>query len=240
MLKAGFDKPLTNNSEKIEHYTKKYKLDTLSADAKNCSSASNTKDLQKSKNDMISKIEADINIPTNEKEDLKKQLDSLVYTRYGSQKESEAIDIYSKTYGVKVVDKQKCIKKLFSSSGNINWYIIGKLDGLTEDGSTIIEIKNRTKALFKMVVDYEKIQMMTYMKLFQKQKCNLVECLDSKVLNVIEIQYDENFWNMIDLKLANYVKFMAKFMGNQTEMIQLLTATDDTYQKYYLDCVSKF
>ncbi len=242
MLKAGFDKPLTNNSEKIEHYTKKYKLDTLSADANNCSSATNTKDLQKSKNDMISKIEADINIPANEKEDIKRQIDSLVYTRYGSRKESDAIDIYSETYGVKVVGKQKCIKKLFSSGGNVNWYIIGKLDGLTEDGSTIIEIKNRTKALFKMVVDYEKIQMMTYMKLFQKQKCNLVECLDSpkgKMLNVIELQYDENFWNIIDLGLARYVKFMAKFMGNQNEMTNLLTATDDAYQKYYLDCVSK-
>lgn len=238
MLEAGFNKPLTNNNEKIEHYTKKYKLNTLAEDAKNCSSSTNAKDLQQSKNDIISKIESDINIPAGEKEDLKKQIDSLVYTRYGSKKESDAMDIYSETYEVKVISKQKCIRKLFSTGGNVSWYIIGKLDGITEDGNTIVEIKNRTKALFKMVVDYEKVQMMTYMKLFQKQKCNLVECLDSqkgKILNVIELKYDENFWNIIDLSLTKYIKFIANFMQNQDEMTKLLTTPDNEYQKYYLD-----
>lgn len=242
IIEAGYAKPLTNNSEKIEHYTKKYKLNTLMDDANSCSSSTNAKELQKSKTDMINKINNDTNIPDSEKEDIKRQIDSLVYTKYGSKMESSAIDIYSDIYGVKVIGKQKCVRKLFSTNGNISWYIIGKLDGITEDDSTIIEIKNRTKALFKTIVEYEKIQMTTYMKLFQKQKCNLVECLDSpkgKIINVIPVQYNEIYWTMIDSGLTKYIKFMINFLQSQDEMTKLLTMSDDNYQKYYSEYTSK-
>lgn len=234
MIESGFDKPLTNNNEKIDYYTKKYNLSSLTEDAKTCSSSTNAKELQTSKKNIISKIESDNNIPINEKEDLKKQIDSLVYTGYGIKKESDAINIYIKQSGINVIENQKCVRKLFITSGNVSWYVIGKVDGLTEDGTTIIEIKNRTKNLFKTIVDYEKIQMMTYMKLFRKQKCNLVECLDKKI-NVIELQYDDKFWNMIDIHLQKYVKFMTHFILNQDEMIKILTTPDNEYQAYYLE-----
>ena len=45
---------------------------------------------------------------------------------------------------------------------NDNWYVGGKVDGIT-DNNEIIEIKNRMYKLFFKLRDYEKVQIYMYM-----------------------------------------------------------------------------
>jgi DNA polymerase III epsilon subunit-like protein len=91
------------------------------------------------------------------------------------------------------------------------YQIVGRIDGIhkNEDGTnTIIEIKNRTKGLFRTVRDYEDIQCQTYMEMLNIDTCCLIEQYDSKRISH-SIQRDRKQWN--ELILPGLVNFCERF-----------------------------
>ena len=101
---------------------------------------------------------------------------------------------------------------------NISVIIGGRVDGVTLDASgnitKVVEVKNRTARLFYNLRDYEKVQTLIYMKLFNLDKLDLIEVLkkgDTLESNIINIDFDNEFWeeqilNRIKIYIADFMK----------------------------------
>ena len=91
--------------------------------------------------------------------------------------------------------------------GGTRYDIVGRIDRIVanEDGTlTIVEIKNRTRALFRNVRDYEDIQCQTYMEMLNIDNCKLIEQHNEDMLTH-HIRRDTDLWaNTILPKLKNF------------------------------------
>ena len=84
-------------------------------------------------------------------------------------------------------------KKLYTDSDRIFSIIIrGKCDGEIKD-ECIVETKNRSKRLFNMIPDYEKVQLNAYMFMTGKEKALHIECYNEEQ-NSVEYDFDKLFW----------------------------------------------
>lgn len=85
--------------------------------------------------------------------------------------------------------------------------IVGRIDRIVtnEDGTlTVVEIKNRTRGLFKKVCDYEDIQCQTYMEMLNIDTCKLIEQYNEDMWTHL-IRRDKNYWETVILpKLKNF------------------------------------
>jgi hypothetical protein len=78
-------------------------------------------------------------------------------------------------------------------------------------------VKNRVKTLFHTLRDYEKVQIMCYMHLFESSKGHLVEALKKKGatdINIIEVDYDEKYMETIIAKVIVFGHFFYDFFNN--------------------------
>ena len=84
-----------------------------------------------------------------------------------------------------------------------NYSIIlrGKIDGMNDD--YIVETKNRTKRLFNMIPEYEKVQLNAYMFMTNKKKALHIECYNEEQ-NSVEYDFDEVFWENCYNKIINF------------------------------------
>ena len=85
--------------------------------------------------------------------------------------------------------------------------IVGRIDRIVsnEDGTlTIVEIKNRTRGLFRNVRDYEDIQCQTYMEMLNIDRCKLIEQHNEDMMTHL-IRRDKAQWDASILpKLKNF------------------------------------
>lgn len=88
--------------------------------------------------------------------------------------------------------------------------LVGRIDRIVanEDGTlTIVEIKNRTRGLFKSVRDYENIQCQTYMEMINVETCKLIEQYNEDIMTHY-IRRDNEYWSKTILpKLKNFCEF---------------------------------
>jgi DNA polymerase III epsilon subunit-like protein len=85
--------------------------------------------------------------------------------------------------------------------------IVGRIDRLVsnDDGSlTIIEIKNRTKCLFKTVRDYEEVQCQTYMEMLNIDSCKLIEQYNDQMCTHMIHRNKEEWDTLVLPKLRNF------------------------------------
>ena len=82
--------------------------------------------------------------------------------------------------------------------------IRGKCDGEIKD-ECIVETKNRSKRLFHMIPDYEKVQLNAYMFLTGKEKSLHIECYNEEQ-NSTEYNFDKFMWDDCTEKIVNFVK----------------------------------
>ncbi len=71
-------------------------------------------------------------------------------------------------------------------------FIRGKVDGMNDE--YVVETKNRTKRLFNMIPDYEKVQLNAYMFMTGKEKALHIECYNEEQ-NSVEYGFDKLFWD---------------------------------------------
>jgi len=80
---------------------------------------------------------------------------------------------------------------------DVAYVIVGKIDRVEvrPDGTRVlVEIKNRTRALFHKVVDYEFIQVQTYLQMLGLEHARLVEQFNDQV-NSMEVTKDQKLWD---------------------------------------------
>ena len=167
-----------------------------------------------------------------EKIEFTKILDEYSNTNFGKNNEYKSIHIYTKLTNEPVIEYKKFTKQILFKSREYEWYIGGKVDGLLRDKS-IIEVKNRIHKLFRVLKDYEKIQIYSYMFIFNSKKAFLVETFFKNIqpeTNIIAVSFDINYWEYIIKKIENFVLLFNKFMENRELKIKLLENGPDKFK----------
>lgn len=200
-------------------------------DLNKCLASNNVDQLKQNQQQLLDKFSQ---LNQEQKKELNESLNNLTNTNFGTIHENSALKIYESQKNQKVYTTDKFFKKaLFKTSLN-EWYIGGKIDGITED-KIIIEIKNRVNKLFHSVRDYEKVQAYAYMKILDLDKVDLLECLKTNrsESNIIRINFDQNYYqSQISNKIISFIKLFEKILKNQQLKIKLLTEDKNKLESF--------
>lgn len=195
------------------------------------SNVTNINDIKKIKNNINIKFDdADINI--NDKKQVMKSIDNVINTRYGVRNENNILALYENRTGNIVINNNIYYQRKVYEDLTIIIYMCGKIDGIIRkrNQDSIIEIKNRMNKLFYKLKDYEKVQLMCYMHLFQFTFGQLIEgyCGDDKTeINIIKIKYDYDYMKNILSSIIVFSKFYHKFIKNHEMKLDILESVDD-------------
>lgn len=170
---------------------------------------------------------ANTNISTEEKEKVKKQVESMTNKSHGIKSENDVLKRFEQETGLSISSGQKWMVCPFVLDKNgVQWAFHGKYDGMTSCGK-VIEAKKRQKGLFKRLRDYEKIQIQSYLFGTSSQNGYLVESYSHSGgmdFNMISVQLESEFvQNTIVARLTAFVNFFMDLLDNpswQTIIIQ--------------------
>ena len=135
-------------------------------------------------------------LETNIKQDLRMER--------GNIKEDKNLDNTQKKKNIVIAGRNEEIyeKVLYIDPNKLFKIILrGKVDGMNEE--YVVETKNRTKRLFNMIPEYEKVQLNAYMFLVERVKSLHIENYNDES-NEKEYDFDKLFW---DDCLAKIIKF---------------------------------
>ena len=219
--------PKETDEEVVNRITKESGAD-LKNEMKKCMNTKDVNKLRETKKDVINKIEKS-NISREKKNEFKKSLENVANTNFGTINERDILQEYMlKTNNNATTNNTYYKKKIGDSVINdevIEWFIIGKVDALVvssndNSSNTVIEIKNRIYRYFKEVREYEKIQTFVYMFLLGYRKSHLVEALKDKKcdINIIEINYDDDYWKEIVSEIKKFIDFFSNIFMNNIEL----------------------
>lgn len=141
-----------------------------------------------------------------------------LYTTYGNHNEPVIMTYINRVLGIACNTDPTFYKKLMGNINGIPWYIGGKIDGISENGKTVIEIKNRINRLFmRQTPIYEKIQVQTYLDLLDVPNGLLIECFTTEqgsvTSNIVPMARDASMWNEdIVPKLKLFITFILKLI----------------------------
>ena len=237
-----------SEKEKLIALSKEFGLDDLENKTRMAMKNASKESLNRDQNSIFHEIEQNSqnmqNIPIEEIESKKRILNKLVSNAtnrgYGCYHENSAINIYGQMTNSKITDQQKTIialikKTEITKNKTVEWYLKGKIDGLsnteTEKLPILIEIKNRTKVLFGHLKDYEKPQIQAYLKLTGLPIGHLVEHLktNDNSTNIIEVPFEEDYWKMMKTRLNKFINFFIDFLKD--ENLQDLILLDGQYNE---------
>jgi len=202
-----------SDKEIIEKIASKNNID-IAQELKSCSKTTNLNDFASIKKNILSKVD---NLNESEKKEIIKSIDNVTNTKFGIKNENDVTKLYETMTNTKIIKDNRYHKKSIYSNDFLNIMIGGKIDGINNTTSCIIEVKNRVKTLFHILRDYEKVQIMCYMHLFESLKGHLVEALKKKTntdINIIEVDYDEKYMEMILSKIIIFGHFFYDFFNN--------------------------
>ena len=149
---------------------------------------------------------------------LQGDVNSYINRSHGTRLEDSAIKMFERKMNVELDVTQKFNKKLLrsdSTTTKYNWYVCGKVDGLhisysNYADSYIVEVKNRTRAFFSSLRDYEKTQIQLYMWMLGIPHAKLVEKYDNKI-RITDVVYDVEYINEI---ISDLLYFTELFENN--------------------------
>ena len=122
----------------------------------------------------------------------------------GNIKEDNNLDKTEKKSNIVITDRNsQMYEKLLYKDPNERYQVIlrGKVDGMNDE--YVVETKNRTRRLFNMIPDYEKVQLNAYMFMTGKEKAIHIECYNDQQ-NQTEYDFDKLFWEDCLDKVINF------------------------------------
>lgn len=222
-------------ADKTEHLKKIIKDSNISGESKKIIEqtlkktvdSKNSKEFLENQNKLVKKIQEEIvkkqgkPISKEVKKMVKETVKGSTNTNYGIKNENKGTVEYTRITGQPVYSYDRFVKMPLFSDENLGLSVIlgGRVDGVLMDKAgninKVVEVKNRTARLFYTLRDYEKVQTMIYMKLFNQENLDLIEILrkkdDSLDSNIINIEFDHLFWeeeiyNRIKIYIADFLK----------------------------------
>lgn len=142
------------------------------------------------------KVNCDPKLNEQQKSEIIEHIRSSVYTSHGTRKEDVTATKVASEEGVRLTRDNSFYNYEICTIGDYKFVVTGKIDRIEEhpDGSkTLVEIKNRTNRLFKMVVEYEMIQIQVYLQMLGLLHARLVEQHNDQMLSH-PIDRDEEIW----------------------------------------------
>ena len=122
----------------------------------------------------------------------------------GNIKEDNNLDKTEKKSNIKITSRNSEMYErdiYVDPNGKYIIIIRGKVDGMNDE--YVVETKNRTKRLFNMIPDYEKVQLNAYMFMTCKPKALHIECYNEEQ-NQTEYDFDKLFWEDCIDKIINF------------------------------------
>ena len=222
-------------ADKTEHLKKIIKDSNISGESKKVIEGTlkktvdskNSKEFRQNQENLIKKIENEIvkqsgkPLSKEMKQTVKDTVKGSKNTKNGIKNENKGTLEYTKLTGNTVYNYNRFVKMPLFDEKKLELSVIlgGRVDGVLLDDtgkiSRVVEVKNRTSRLFYNLRDYEKVQTMIYMKLFNLNSLDLIEILkkdnDSIESNIINISFDTEFWeneiyNKIKIYIADFLK----------------------------------
>lgn len=150
-----------------------------------------------------------------------------LYTSFGNRQE-DAVFQYIRERHPCVLDDTFYKRHLMDVDG-VPVFIGGRIDAISEDGSTILEIKNRINRLFFKIPTYEHIQVLAYLfAVPHASRATLVECITrdngSLLTHAVPIHWDDAFWeDVVVSRVRNFVRLLLKILRDPV--------AQDTYLK---------
>jgi hypothetical protein len=213
--------PLVDNKTSFKKITKKYNKN-LEIDLEKCI---DSKDVDKMMEKRKELMEVCKDMDDKDRKKIEENIINLTNTGFGTKNESRSVHVYTQMTGVPVMNISNFYKRILMKSGDYNWYIGGKIDGICQD-KTIIEVKNRMHKLFYNLREYEKIQTFSYMYILESNKSQLVETFmkgQQPEVNIIDIEFEQIYWDYIYHRITQFVEYFNEFMKNETLKKKLLS-----------------
>lgn len=209
--------------DKFKRISTKYKNKTpkLKKTLEQCLKTDNISSMMDKRKEILKECE---DMDYKDKKEIEDSIREITNTGFGTKNEGKSIHMYTQLTGDPVIKFDKFVKRILFKSGEYNWFLGGKIDGILND-NTIIEIKNRMHKLFYKLRDYEKIQTYSYMFIFRSKKSQIVETFlkgKSPEVNMMDINFDEEFWNFILNRILIFIEFFNKFLKSKKMKINFL------------------
>lgn len=153
-----------------------------------------------------------------------------MYTSFGTRKEHDVLQSIAKTM-IPCHTDDTFYKKEIACLHGVPIFLGGRIDALSDDGATVIEIKNRINRLFYQIPAYERIQVQCYLRLVPHAvKGLLVECLTKEdgdvILNAVDLTVDDDLWHDVILpKLKAFVSYLMHLLDTPDEQDAYLRHT---------------
>ena len=173
----------------------------------------------------ISQRLAEAELNWEERKLVDETMKKTMYTSYGTRQESVILEKLQARLPCQPDDT--FYRAWLTEVDGVQVYVGGKIDAISDDRKTIVEIKNRINRLFYKLPAFEIMQVQAYLYLLQEtESARLVECLTkddgSVLMNVIPIDRDPELWDTIIIpKLTGFVRFLIKILEDP--------AAQDTY-----------
>jgi DNA polymerase III epsilon subunit-like protein len=143
----------------------------------------------------------------------KDHLRKTLYTNHGTRNEYKTADADH----ANLIEDDTFYKHDICTIEGTLYQIVGRIDRIqmNEDGTrTLVEIKNRAKALFNRVRDYEEVQCQTYLQMLGDIKyCRLVEDYNGERKGYL-IEKDDERWRDVTVpKLQNFCELFHSMLS---------------------------
>jgi DNA polymerase III epsilon subunit-like protein len=158
-------------------------------------------------------VEKDETLSPQQKKMVGEHMRKMLYTTHGTRSEDATANLDES----KLHEDNKFYSHTITSIEGTTYEIVGRIDRyqIEEDGSkTLVEIKNRTRCLFKNVRDYEMIQVQVYLQMMGLSKARLIEQFNNERLSY-PIDLNQYQWdNQILPNLTEFCKTLHHYMSN--------------------------
>jgi hypothetical protein len=143
-------------------------------------------------------IEKDTTLAAEDKEKVIEHLRSKCYTTHGTRSEDKTADKVAEETGATLVrDNSFYTLPLLETEDGTTFFVTGKVDRIevAPDGRrTLVEIKNRTRCLFRSVREYENVQIQVYLRMLGLVRAKLIEQYNDTTGTLL-ISRDEEMWD---------------------------------------------
>ena len=173
----------------------------------------NSDQVQTLVNKTMTAVEADSSLTAEQKKMVSEHMRKMIYTTHGTRSEDTTADLDE----AKLQKDDTFYSKKITSIEGTTYEIVGRIDRLqlNDDGSkTLVEIKNRTKCLFKKVRDYEMVQVQTYLQMLDLREARLVEQFNNDRMSYLIERNDEHWSSKILPNLVEFCKTLHYYMSN--------------------------
>lgn len=113
----------------------------------------------------------------------------------GMKEEDKMLDLYEEKTGRSISGRNEKIYNMTINGINI----VGRIDGIVDSESILIEHKRRVHGLLHRVPYHELVQCYLYMKMINLKKAHLVETFGN-CMEIHEIIFDEKIWENIKMR----------------------------------------